>query len=302
SETGQIVLRLKPESLPQAWSKLAVIEENISLEVAEIVKKIDKLITELKEQTEEFSTNSVLVDLAGSVKQLARHRDVLQFFIRMTDSNYVYWLEASPFYKSKSLQLFAVPLDVSHLLKQFFFDVKDSVVLTSATLTVNKSFQYSAAQLGLTPISDEAKVKTVQLPSPFQYRQQALVLIPRDFPVVKGATADTAFLEALVRSLADVAQQTKGRMLVLFTSHRMLKQVHPELKEQLKPHDIQVLGQGVDSSNRSKLIRMFRSQSASVLLGTSSFWEGVAYTIRGCWKRRTDATFCIRCLVRKSNI
>jgi ATP-dependent DNA helicase DinG len=275
SESGQYVMRLKPETLPRSWSSLQVIEENIYLEATEVAKKLDKLVSELKEETDEFTTSSVLTDLSGSVKQLVRHRDVLRFFMRMPDNDYVYWLEASPYYKSKSVQVFAVPLDVSHLLKQHFFDAKDSVVLTSATLTVNKSFQYSASQVGLEPLSDERKVKTVQLPSPFQYRQQALVLIPRDFPSVKGATADAAFLEALVGSLADVAVETKGRMLVLFTSHRMLKQIHPELKERLKQHAIQVLGQGVDSGNRSKLIRMFRSQSASVLLGTSSFWEGV---------------------------
>ncbi|PYI54881.1 ATP-dependent DNA helicase DinG [Paenibacillus flagellatus] len=274
-ESGQYVLRLKPESLPKHWEPLLVIEENIYLETSEIAKKLERLVSELKEESDEFTTSSVLTDLSGSVKQLVRQRDILRFFLRMSDPNYVYWIEASPFYKSKSVQLFAVPLDVSQLLKQFFFDTKDSVVLTSATLTVNKSFQYSAAQLGLQPISDETKVKTVQLPSPFQYRRQALVLIPRDFPSVKGATADAAFIDALVGSLADVAVETKGRMLVLFTSHRMLKQIHPELKEKLKPHAIQVLGQGVDSGNRSKLIRLFRSQSASVLLGTSSFWEGV---------------------------
>lgn len=275
SETGQLVLRLKPEVLPKAWSSLQVIEENIYLEATEIGKKLERLAVELKEETEEFATSSVLTDLSGSVKALLRHRDVLRFFMQMTDPHYVYWLEAAPYFKSKSLQVFAVPLDVSHLLKQHFFDAKDSVVLTSATLTVNKTFQYSASQLGLQPLSDTEKVKTVQLASPFQYRKQALVLIPRDFPSVKGATADAVFLDALAGSLADVAKETKGRMLVLFTSHRMLKQIHPELKERLKLSGIQVLGQGVDSGNRSKLIRMFRSQSASVLLGTSSFWEGV---------------------------
>ncbi|MBD2861247.1 ATP-dependent DNA helicase DinG [Paenibacillus oceani] len=275
TESGQLVLRLKPEALPKAWSSLLVIEENIYLEATEIGKKLERLVTELKEETDEFATSSVLTDLSGSVKALLRHRDVLRFFMQMPDPHYVYWLEAAPYFKSKSLQVFAVPLDVSHLLKQHFFEAKDSVVLTSATLTVNKTFQYSASQLGLQPLSDTEKVKTVQLASPFQYRKQALVLIPRDFPSVKGATADEVFLGALVGSLADVAKETKGRMLVLFTSHRMLKQIHPELKERLKPSGIQVLGQGVDSGNRSKLIRMFRSQSSSVLLGTSSFWEGV---------------------------
>lgn len=274
-ESGQFVFRLKPDTLPKSWSSLQVIEENMYLESTEVVKKLEQLVSELKEETEEFATSSVLTDLSGSLKQLSRHRDVLRFFMRMPDTDYVYWLEAAPYYKSKSVQLFAVPLDVSPLLKQHFFDAKDSVVLTSATLTVNKSFQYSASQLGLEPVSDEGKVRAVQLPSPFQYRRQALVLIPRDFPSVKGAAGDAVFIEALLGSLADVAVQTKGRMLVLFTSHRMLKQIHPELKERLKPHGIQVLGQGVDSGNRSKLVRMFRSQSASVLLGTSSFWEGV---------------------------
>src|SRR5690606_28249642 len=34
-------------------------------------------------------------------------------------------------------------------------------------------------------------------------------------------------------------------------------------------------GQGIDSGGRTKLVRRFRQQQASVLLGTSSFWEGV---------------------------
>jgi ATP-dependent DNA helicase DinG len=64
-------------------------------------------------------------------------------------------------------------------------------------------------------------------------------------------------------------------MLVLFTSSRMLKQIYPGMKERLQPHSISVLGQGVDSGNRSKLTRLFQDNHSCVLLGTSSFWEGV---------------------------
>ncbi|MNI54752.1 hypothetical protein D3C73_1096630 [compost metagenome] len=175
------------------------------------------------------------------------------------------------------MQLISVPTDVSPLLQTHFFETKDSIVMTSATLSVNKSFQYSADQLGL-QISDNdesGKLRTVQLPSPFNYREQALVCIPKDFPAIKGSSGDSVFIQALVDSLSEVAITTRGRMLVLFTSNRMLKQIHPALKENLKPHGIGVLGQGVDSGNRSKLTRLFQESKASVLLGTSSFWEGV---------------------------
>jgi ATP-dependent DNA helicase DinG len=168
-----------------------------------------------------------------------------------------------------------VPADVSGELRQYFFDRKKSVVLTSATLSVQKSFQYACEQLGLAGQEEEGRLKTVQLPSPFNYRDQALVIIPRNFPVLKGASGDERFVEMLASSLAEAAREANGRMLVLFTSYRMLRQTYDALKERLSDSGIQVLGQGVDGGNRSKLTRRFVQQPASVLLGTSSFWEGV---------------------------
>jgi ATP-dependent DNA helicase DinG len=79
----------------------------------------------------------------------------------------------------------------------------------------------------------------------------------------------------LVQSLAETAIATQGRMMVLFTSYKMLRQVYEPLKEALSENDISLLGQGVDSGNRSKLTRRFQDAKAAVLLGTSSFWEGV---------------------------
>ncbi|TBL79705.1 ATP-dependent DNA helicase DinG [Paenibacillus thalictri] len=274
SEMGQPVLRIKKERLPSIWPTLQGIEQNIYLNLGDLGKQLDKLLLELKEVQEEYEVQSFVTDLGGIGKELSQHKDALHFFMNMPEEGYVYWMEASPHGKAKSLQITSVPIDVSPLLREYFFEPKESIVMTSATLSVNKSFEYTSELLGL-KTEEQTKVKTVQLPSPFNYRQQALVVIPRDFPSIKGAGSEAVFVEKLVDSLAEVAVEMNGRMLVLFTSNRMLKAAHAGLKERLEPHGIHVLGQGVDSSNRSKLTRMFQSYPSSVLLGTSSFWEGV---------------------------
>ncbi|MDF2924422.1 MAG: dinG [Paenibacillaceae bacterium] len=274
-ESGQLVVRVKPQELPSGWAALRVMEENIHVSLGEVLKQLDRLLSDWKDSQEELGIAHLVTDLNGAVKDLARHRDTLHQFMQMPEQEDVYWMEASSQFKSKSLQLVSVPTDVSGILRQFFFDAKESIILTSATLSVDKKFQYICEQLGLQPEDPKGKLKTVMLPSPFQYREQALVVVPRDFPTIKGGTGEAYYVEKLTESLRDVAVATKGKMLVLFTSYRMLKAVHQRLKEELAGAGIQVFGQGLDSGNRSKLTRMFKDHAASVLLGTSSFWEGV---------------------------
>lgn len=96
-----------------------------------------------------------------------------------------------------------------------------------------------------------------------------MLVIPRDFPSLKGSVGDAHFVQMLVQSLAETAIATQGRMMVLFTSYKMLRQVYEPLKEALSGNDISLLGQGVDSGNRSKLTRRFQDAKAAVLLGTS---------------------------------
>lgn len=276
TENSTYVLRMKPETLPANWHELMTMEDNIYLNANDLLRTLDKLLSDVKEHQEAFGVQGLVTDLNGTVKELYEHRDALHFFMKMADEGYVYWMEAGTYARAKSLQLFSIPTDVSSLLQQHFFETKESIIMTSATLSVNKSFQYSADQLGLVIPQDEesGKLKTVQLPSPFNYREQALVVIPRDFPTIKGA-GDPIFIASLIESLSEVAIVTKGRMLILFTSNRMLKQIYAGMKDYLKSYGITVLGQGVDSGNRSKLTRMFQDNKMCVLLGTSSFWEGV---------------------------
>ncbi|MFD2672935.1 ATP-dependent DNA helicase DinG [Marinicrinis sediminis] len=273
-EGGQAVVRYKPGELPAYWPSLKEIEENIHVHSSELLKTLQKALDEVKDEVDDYDIQSVLTDIQGSVKDIERCRDEMRLFLSMK-KDHVYWIEANVSFRHKSLQFFTVPIDVSYLLKEKFFDVKESIVLTSATLSVNRNFAYIREQVGLGSEASSEDVHTVQLSSPFNYRENVLVCIPRDFPKLKGRIGEKEYVEELIRSLAEVAKITQGRMLVLFTSYRMLRDVHGALKEQLQDTSIQVLGQGVDSNNRSKLTKWFTDRAQSVLLGTSSFWEGV---------------------------
>jgi ATP-dependent DNA helicase DinG len=274
-ESGNFTLRLKPDFLPEGWEAIRVDGENVIQLLSDFIRPIEKLSAEVREETDEYSLQALLTDLGGVVKDLAGVRAAMGSFITLGEKDYVYWAEGHFQYRGRSVWMYGVPADVSGLLKEGLFDRKESVVMTSATLTVDKSFQFVTEQLGLTSAEKEGRLRTAVLPSPFRYRDQALVLIPRDFPTIKGRDGDPQFLKALTDSLRDVVSTVGGRTLVLFTSHRMLKSVYGPLKESLEPSGIQVLGQGIDGSSRSRLTKQFREQPASVLLGTSSFWEGV---------------------------
>jgi ATP-dependent DNA helicase DinG len=272
---GSTVLRIKPDQPPRRWETAEKLAEKFVSEMMQWLKQTERILDELKEDDEDSRLTGIVTDIGGLLKELQRLTDTVRTFMRLDDPDSVYWIEGSHYFKSKSIQLNCVPIDVSGKLKEAFFDKKDSVILTSATLSVNRSFDYTAEQLGLAESKKQGRLSVVQLPSPFNYRDNVLVCIPRDFPRINGAAGEAEFTERLVDSLSEVAESTRGRMLVLFTSYRMLKDVHGLLKMRLSPHGIEVLGQGIDSGNRSKLTRWFQESEAAVLLGTSSFWEGV---------------------------
>jgi ATP-dependent DNA helicase DinG len=275
SQEPSFVVRLLPDNPPRAWGEISSQLREWLNPCISLVDRLDLVIRDVKEKIDDYATQAILTDANGSVMALRDLSMKLHKFISLSEDQYVYWLEASPNYRSKSMQLNMAPIDVSAILRESIFETKDSVVLTSATLSVGQKFEYFIDQLGLDTSLSNDRLMTLQLASPFDYRNNVLMTIPRDFPIVKGMNGEEEFVQRLVESLSRVAVALQGRMLVLFTSNKMLRQVHERLKEELSTKSIQVFGQGVESNNRSKLTKLFVDSSACVLLGTSSFWEGV---------------------------
>ena len=211
----------------------------------------------------------------GLRKRVARLRSELEFLLESNASNMVYWLErrnsvgetqgASSTRQnfrsgSRSTFLQATPIDVSELLHELLFETIPTVVLTSATLTVQGGFEHIRKRLGM----NEARELVV--PSHFRYGEQALLYLPPEMPDPR----DPEFPEAAADCIRRVLEISRGRAFCLFTSYAQMRDLYERLLPVL---DYPILLHG--TAPRKALLDEFRITPNAVLFGTSSFWQGV---------------------------
>ena len=144
------------------------------------------------------------------------------------------------------------------------------MIMTSATLSVKQSFQFFKTQLG---IADE-NIYTASFPSPFHYEEQVKLLVPNDIPDIQSLTV-IDFSESAANYIIAAAQAAKGRTMVLFTSHEMLRSTYYAVKECGLLDDYTLFAQGISGGSKMRLLRNFQSFDKAILFGTTSLWEGV---------------------------
>lgn len=161
------------------------------------------------------------------------------------------------------------PIDVGEVVRGTLLDGLRSLVVTSATLSVAGRFEHFLDRVGLAGDHElPAPVQSLQIPSPFNYAEQAFLGIPRDIP----APSEPGYLAAVTTVVVDALRLSEGRAFVLCTSYRFLHDLADGVSSRLGP-DYQVLRQG--DLARDKLLSVFRTGTRCVLFGTDSFWEGV---------------------------
>ena len=200
-----------------------------------------------QDQAEDFAA------LAGRAGTL---RDELRFLLRVNDDGYVYFVE----FRGRGVFLRAAPIDVSTIVHDLLLDKMHTVVLTSATLTVEGSFEYVRTRLGIRH-ADE-----IRLASEFDFARQAILYLPPRMPDPRSDT----FAVAASREVIEILKRTRGRAFVLFTSYATLRSVQA-LAEMALDYPIFVQG----TAPRSQLLNQFRATANAVLFATSSFWQGV---------------------------
>lgn len=187
--------------------------------------------------------------------------------VRHDTTGLVRWVELARERGSPpSAALCRAPIEVGPALKQRLFDALGSVVMTSATLTVGGQFEHL---LGRLQLQGDERVESATFPSPFDYRRQALLGLPRDLPEPDAPDFEAAAADFIIRAL----RITGGGCFVLCTSFTTLRGLHRRVAEVLGDQ-LPLLRQG--DLGRDYLLQRFRDSPSSVLFATDSFWEGVS--------------------------
>jgi Rad3-related DNA helicase/DNA polymerase III epsilon subunit-like protein len=173
----------------------------------------------------------------------------------------VAWIEM----RGEQAELHEAPIDVSGPLAETIFDPMESVVLTSATMSVAGSFDFIRNRVGIGSVAEE-----LTLASPFDYLRQAVCILPEDATAYDDPLHDIRMAELIDA----IAGRLGGHTLVLFTSYGPLKRVWGLLQDRLEARGIASLAQGLDGTRR-QILQSFLADPRTVLLATSSFWEGV---------------------------
>jgi ATP-dependent DNA helicase DinG len=223
--------------------------------------KIAASLAAVKDQLQRLADQLELasVKTKGLESCFKRADELVQQLKIILEDNSGKWIRWYETYKN-TFTLSRTPLDIAAEFRAFMQHHQAAWIFTSATLSVANKFDHFANNLGLSNAASES------WGSPFDYAHQSLFYHPKGLPQPN----DYDFIPRIIEFAVPVLQASKGRAFFLFTSHRALKEAAELLEKKV---DFPLLIQG--SRPKGMLLEQFKAAGNAILLGTSSFWEGV---------------------------
>ncbi len=250
----------------EGWGKIDKKFSLLRIRLKELHEEIKAITDILIDYEVESDIAKLIVEFKGVENKLDYYSDVISTFLSTEEDGFVRWVEGRMGRGGILSGLGLSPLDISSTLKERLYSKCDTVVMTSATMAVDKSFGFLKSGLGL---EDEQRVQELILPSPFNYEEQLLLTIPDDIP----EPGNVGYSDAISDLITKAVKASNGNALILFTSYTLLETVYKNIYGELEDDGILTLKQG--AFPRGKLLDKFRIEDNSVLFATDSFWEGV---------------------------
>jgi ATP-dependent DNA helicase DinG len=240
----------------------------------QLITKINELQAFLRQHQSELErfSHKYIFHYFTDIMMFSQIVEALQHLLLSDDELVVRWMEVDVKGAANATTIYSQPIQLEDFFADRLFAKKKSIVLTSATLTIDGTFSYMISRLGLADFYPNC----ISLPSPFNYREQAKIMIPSDLPSISSVSLEE-YAHSIAIQLLEIAEHTKGRMLVLFTSYELLKLTFSMVKEINLSEKFVLIAQGVSSGSAAKLTKSFRQFEQAILFGTSNFWEGVDF-------------------------
>ena len=229
--------------------------ENFEKTYNSLIEKLELLGITLSKHSEENAELQKLFERSSELN--------IKFssWLKKDNQNNIYWLEVF----ARTVQFNETPISISEQFNKFQEKSDSAWIFTSATLSINGSFDHFVKLLGL------EKAMTQYLQSPFNYSENAFLYVPKEIPDSK----DELFNLVLVKKALPLLKASKGRAFVLATSLKSMEEIGALLKDELKKNEINypVITQG--EGPKSDLLQQFKKHGNAILIGSLSFWEGI---------------------------
>jgi DNA polymerase-3 subunit epsilon/ATP-dependent DNA helicase DinG len=251
--------RVQPE-----WSLIEIQWDKTDVALVELDLVISALIANFETLSDSgiLDYESLLIEIHSIRERVSVFKQHLQEAISDPASDGIYWLSRSN--RSTTIFLNKAPLHVGDQLEKHLYSQRRSMILTSATLSTKGNFKHISERTGFKDSKERL------LGSPFDYENSALVCVPKDLP----APNSWEYQAAIEQAIMDMTIAAGGATMALFTSYSSLQNASKAIRDNMEAHGIEILSQGINGAPY-QLLRKFIDNPKSLLLGTSSFWEGV---------------------------
>jgi ATP-dependent DNA helicase DinG len=214
-------------------------------------------------------------EIRNYCNKLTAFGNTISGFLGQQFQDHVYWVEVSKGNR-KNTKLCMSPINMADFFRDNIFSEKGPAIMTSATLSVDKSLEYFKRVVGA------ENEKDLILDSSFNFREQMTIYIARNVPEPVNNTKEkisdlfeNSIYEKVLRDrIKKGIMKTKGGALVLFTNSKLMRRMYGSISDELKENDIICFAQG-EGLPKTKLLKEFEYNHNSVLFGVDSFWMGI---------------------------
>ncbi|MCI1975515.1 MAG: DEAD/DEAH box helicase [Limosilactobacillus sp.] len=180
-----------------------------------------------------------------------------------------FWLTVQQSTEHSSMKISGGMITVNHFLTENVYPYFSQPLFVGATLFTSSRSNYLYEQLDL----DRSETLRKRFASPFNYEERAELLVAKDAPT-PNRTNNQDYIHYLAQTIYNLCKHNHCQIMILFNSLVTIEQVYSQLKETDLFDQRDILAQGI-TGRRSKLLKQFASGTSAILLGASSFWEGI---------------------------